>query len=275
MIQIADKPFNQSDLQPTDSIEKTILQRLNDHPTVYSYQSIAELSFELKLRKSIIESAKAMNDSNVRFATFSTSRGNPHYWNLTNVGGFRIWPGVKPSDAIQDIYSHSSSYAFECATAMIVIYYHAILNLIGADLFNQLFQNIYLYSWHADPDLGLTAFTTHDFIPGDVVYFDNPDFNPQTPQWRGENAVVLEDDDTYFGHGIGIKTANQMIVALNKRRKPESNRTARLSNIVARPSFKNLSKVSNVRQGYVIPKYQHIVTHHNDSSISVDQYLFL
>ena len=274
MIQISGKPFKQSDLQPTDSIEKTILQRLNDLPTVYSYQSIAELSFELKLRKSIIESAKAMNRSNVQFAIFSTSRGNPHYWNLTNVGGFRLWRSVKPSDAIQDIYSNSSWYAFECATAMVVIYYHAVLNLIGADLFNQIFQNIYLYSWHADSDLGLTAITTYDFIPGDIVYFNNPDFHPQTPQWRGENAVVLEDGK-YFGHGIGIKTAEQMIVALNKRRKPGSNRTAYLSNIVARPSFKHLSNVSKVQQVYSIPKYQQIVAHHNDSSISVDRYLFL
>lgn len=274
MIRIADKPFKPSDLQPSDSIEKIILQRLNEYPTVYSYQSIAELSFELKLRKSIIESAKAMNRSNVQFATFATSRGNPHYWNLTSFGGFRLGRNVKPSDAIQDIYSNSSWYAFECATAMIVIYYHAILNLIGADLFNRLFQNIYLYSWHADSDLGLTALTTPDYIPGDVVYFDNPDFNPQTPQWRGENAVVLEDD-TYFGHGIGIKTAEQMIVDLNKRRKLWSNRTAYLSKIVARPSFSHLSNVSKAQQIYVMPKYQQLVVHHNDSSISVDQYLFL
>ena len=142
-----------------------------------------------------------------------------------------------------------------------------------ADLFNQLFQDIYLYSWHADSDLGITAFTTHDFIPGDIVYFNNPDFNPQTPQWRGENAVVLEDG-TYFGHGIGIKTAEQMIRALNQRRKLGSNRTAYLTNIVARPSFKHLLNVSKM-QGYSIPKYQQIVAHHNDSSISVDQYLFL
>ena len=73
-----------------------------------------------------------MNRSNVQFAVFATSRGNPHYWNMTSVGGFRLWPGVKPSDAIQDIYTNSSWYAFECATAMIVIYYHAVLNLIGS-----------------------------------------------------------------------------------------------------------------------------------------------
>ncbi|WP_308218774.1 hypothetical protein [Bacillus cereus group sp. BfR-BA-01347] len=65
---------------------------------------------------------------------------------------------------------------------------------------------MYLYSWHFDPDLGLKTIYINHFLPGDVVYFNNPDFHPQTPWWIGENAVVL-GDGTYFGHGLGIKTA--------------------------------------------------------------------
>ena len=60
----------------------------------------------------------------------------------------------------------------------------------------------------ADSELGIKPYYTNYIIPGDVVYFNNPDFDPLTPQWRGENAVVLEDG-TYFGHGIGIATAEQ------------------------------------------------------------------
>ncbi|QUW21456.1 protein-glutamine gamma-glutamyltransferase [Sporosarcina sp. Marseille-Q4063] len=274
MIQIGEKSFQQNDLRPTDKMESTILQRINESSTVYSYQSIAELSYELKLRKSIIDSAKAMDLSNVRFEVFKNSRCNPGYWILTNVGGFQLRAGVKPSDAIRDIYMNSSRYAFECATAMVIIYYHAFLNLIGDDLFNQLFQDIYLYSWHADSDLGLKAYHTRDFIPGDVVYFNNPDFDPKRPQWRGENAVVL-GDGTYFGHGFGVQTAEQMIRTLNRSRKRESNRSAYLSNLVARPSFKQLSDTLVVRQVYSIPKYQPTVVHHGDSSISFDQYMFI
>jgi protein-glutamine gamma-glutamyltransferase len=274
MIRISGKPFRQSDLQPTDSVERTILRRLNENSTAYSYRSIAELSFELKFRKNIIESARAMNRSNVKFAVFQRSRCNAQYWILTSVGGFQLRRGVKPSDAIRDIYLNSSEYACECATAMVMIFYHAVLNLIGDDLFNQLFQDIYLYSWHADSDLGLKAYYTRDFIPGDVVYFNNPDFDPNKPQWRGENAVDL-GDGTYFGHGIGVRTAEQMIRTLNKSRKRESIQSAFLSNIVARPSFKPLSDILVTRQVYSIPKYQSLVAHHNDSSISFDQYLFI
>ncbi|OAH57865.1 protein-glutamine gamma-glutamyltransferase [Domibacillus aminovorans] len=273
MIQLSGMPFQQRGMWPSGSIESIIIQQMNKDTVVYSYRSIGELSFELKLRKNIILSARAMNQSNVRFAVFAKSRCNPQYWYLTNTGGFMLRNGVKPSDAIQDIYRNSSQYAFECATAKVIIYYHAVLNLIGESLFNQLFQNIYLYSWHADPDLGITSNYTGHFLPGDVVYFKNPDFDPQTPQWRGENAVVL-GDGTYFGHGLGIKTAKQMIHALNRRRKPGTNQSAYLTNVVTRPSFKHLAKLSMSQRGYSVHKYQHIVVQHNESSISFDQYVF-
>jgi protein-glutamine gamma-glutamyltransferase len=87
-----------------------IIQRMNEDPTVYSYRSIDGLSFELKLRKNIILSARALNQSNVRFAVFAKSRCNPQYWYLTSTGGFQLRQGVKPSEAIQDIYMNSSQY---------------------------------------------------------------------------------------------------------------------------------------------------------------------
>lgn len=273
MIQLLGMPFQQSDMWLSDSIERVIMQRINEDQVVYSYQSINELSFELKLRKNIILSARALNRSKVRFEVFEKSSCNPQYWHLTSTGGFLLRYGVKPSDAIQDIYMNSSQYAFECATAKLIIYYHAVLNVIGTYFFNQLFHNIYLYSWHFDPDLGLQTNYTDYVLPGDVVYFNNPDFNPQTPQWIGENAVVLEDG-TYFGHGIGIGTVEQIIHVLNKKRKPGANQSAYLTNLVTRLSFNHLAKISMRQRDYSIHKYQHIVISHNTSSISFDQYRF-
>ena len=118
-----------------------------------------------------------------------------------------------------------------------------------------------------------SSFIRSYFLPGDVVYFNNPDFNPETPWWRGENAVVLEDG-TYFGHGLGIGTAEQIIQALNKTRKPGSNQSAYLTNLVTRPSFKHLAKFSMLPRGYSTHKIPHVVIHHNESSISYDRYLF-
>jgi len=265
-------PIQQIDSGPSDSIVKLIIQRMNEEPTVYAFRSVDE--FEGMLRNNIILSARAMFQNRIRFAVFEKSYCNPMYWELMRTGGFLLRRGVRPSDAINDIYINSSYYAFECATAMVIIYYHAVLNLIGENLFNQIFQTIYLYGWHTDSDLGIGAQYSDRILPGDIVYFNNPEFNPLTPEWRGENAVVL-GDGTYFGHGLGIMTAEQMIFALNKMRWPGAYRSAYLTNSVTRPNFKNLAALSNWQRDHSNNKYKNIVVHHNESSISFDHYMYL
>ena len=273
MIQILGMPFKQDDMWPSGSIESEIIQRLHKDPVVHVYQSLDELSFELKLRKNIIASARAMNQGDAAFDIFENSRCNPKYWYLTRAGGFRLRYDVLPSDAIQDIFINSSLYAFECATAMMIIYYHAVLKSMGEDLFNQIFSSLYLYSWHFDPDLGLQIIKTDHLIPGDIVYFNNPEYDPNTFWWRGENAVVL-GDGTYFGHGLGIRTAKEVIQVLNDMRMPGSIRSSYMTNIVTRLSFKQLKQLSMLPRNDMANKIQHVVIHHNECSISYDQYLF-
>jgi len=264
-------PSQQSDKGPSDSIVRMISQRMNEDPPVNAYRSIYE--FEHMLRNNIILSARAMYQSRVRFEVFARSRCNPRYWHLMRNGGFLLREGVRPSDAIKDIYFNSPYYAFECATGMVIIIYNAVLNLIGENLFNQIFQNIYLYGWHADPDLGINSHYER-FLPGDIVYFNNPDFNPLTPEWRGENAVVL-GDGTYFGHGLGILTADQIIYVLNKMRRPRAYRSAYLTNLVTRPNFNHLAELANWQRDYSGNKNKSIVDLYNESSISFDHYKYL
>lgn len=273
MIQLAGVPIEQSNLWPSGSIENLIYQRLSEDSIVYSYLSRDELVFEINLRKQIIVSATAMNQSSVQFQPFEYSRCNPSYWDLMNTGGFQLKAGVKPSDAIQDIYRNSSQYAFECATAIVIIYYHSVLSTLGEGIFNQLFQNMYLYSWHFDPDLGIQSVHTNHFLPGDVVYFNNPDFHLETPWWRGENAVVL-GNGTYFGHGLGIMTPEQIIQHLNTSRNPGSMQSAYQTNLVTRPAFNELAKHSVLPRGYRSTKTPLAIVHHNESSIPSEQYLF-
>lgn len=273
MIQVSGRPFQSDDMWPPRSVERIILQRMRESPDVYSYESMDELAFELRVRKNIIASAKAMNYSGVQFEPFSRSRCNPRYWQLTSVGGFRLKPGVPPADAIEDIYRNGFLYAFECATAILIIYYHAVLNSIDRRLFNQLFQHLYLYSWHADPDLDIQSIESDYFLPGDVVYFNNPDFHPSASWWRGENAVVLENG-AFFAHGIGIRSASQIIMGLNRRRRPGSTQPAHLMGIVTRPSFKHLSRLSTLTRNEPSHKNQPAAIHHNISSIPSYQHLF-
>ncbi|SDQ79567.1 protein-glutamine gamma-glutamyltransferase [Virgibacillus subterraneus] len=274
MIQIAGKPFQQSDIWHTGNDEKMIIHVMNESPTVYSYQTPDELAFELKLRKNIMLGARAMNQSRARFAVFEDSRCNPQYWILTQVGGFQLRQGVEPSEAIRDIYRNSSLYAFECAGAMLIIYYHSVLNVIGELSFNKLFSNIYIYSWHADTDLGLTNFYSEEFIPGDVVYFNNPDFDPRASYSRGENAVFL-GNGLYFGHGPGILTEGKMIRKLNSRRKRGASQSAYLMNLIIRPSFKKLAEYAMPSRDHFVRKLQSVIIEHNESSIPFDRYRYL
>ncbi|KHF41625.1 protein-glutamine gamma-glutamyltransferase [Halalkalibacter okhensis] len=273
MIQIMGMPFQLNELGNISNTERMIIQRMYEDPTTYSYSSVDEFLFEINARKNVIDSSISMNDSEMEFTVFEYARCNPQYWYLTEMGGFLLRQDVRPSEAIQDIYRNSSLYAFDCSTACVIIYYHAILNSIGDQNFNLIFPNLYLYSWHADSDLGLHNVYTNYFIPGDVVYFNNPDFHPDIHWLRGENAVVL-GDDTFFGHGFGIMTAQQMIETLNENRRPQSTQSAYLLNSITRPNFIHLARITLLQRGNYRYKQQPILIHHNQCSISFLQYIF-
>ena len=273
MIQISGGPFQQNENWQLGSIEKTIVQQMQNAPVFYSYYSEYEFLFELKVRKNIIQSAKEMDKSQAMFTSFEYARCNPMYWQLTRAGGFFLRPDVRPADAIMDIYQNGSLYAFECATAIPIIFYHAILNSIGSNLFNLLFRNLYLYSWHTDTDLGIITFYSNHFIPGDVLYVNNPDFDRKTPQFRGVNAVLL-DDGRLFGHGFNIRTSDEMVRILNETRKQHSYQSAYITNLVTRPSFKYLFRVASWQRNGEAYKVQRPVVHHNKESISYVHYLY-
>jgi protein-glutamine gamma-glutamyltransferase len=269
MIQIAGRPFQQMNSLDQDSVENRIASKMADAGTVYSYPSNNDFLFELKYRKNMMGSAKQMSEGKAVFTTFAYAACNPFYWNLTETGGFMLKKGVNPSDAVRDIFTNSQQYAFECATACVIIFYHAILNTIPQSDFNRIFQNLYLYSWHTDPDLGIHTFYGDHILPGDVVYFNNPDYSPENPWYRGVNAVVMEDGQ-YFGHGLGIMSGDKIIDFLNEMRKEGSSQPAHLSNLITRLSF-------NSAAGYGVSQWSrqkkhHWVAHHNKDSISCMRY---
>ncbi|WP_147534398.1 protein-glutamine gamma-glutamyltransferase [Bacillus marasmi] len=273
MIQVSGVTFQLDDKWQLGNIEKSIIRSMQQTPVNYSYHSIGELLFELNVRKNIIKSAKEMNQSKALFRSFKRARCNPKYWQLTAAGGFLLKPGVKPSVAILDIFRNGSLYAFECATASIIIFYHAVLYSIGSTLFNSLFQNLYLYSWHTDSDLQIITNYSNYFIPGDVVYFNNPDYEPRTPWFNGLSAVLL-NDGKFFGHGFSIRTGDEMIRLLNTKRKSDSDQSAYLTRLVTRPSFTHLASLASLQRDYRTNKLQHHVVHHNKSAISNAQYLY-
>ncbi|AZK45257.1 protein-glutamine gamma-glutamyltransferase [Paenibacillus lentus] len=224
-------------------LERNILREFRLSPAVHIYRLPEQLDFELRMRAAIVQAAKDFNASGAKFATYKNSRANEQYWTRMSNGGFRLKEEVQPSEAIVDIFNNGYRYAMECATAMVVILYKGILDSIGADAFNKHFNQLVLYDWQYDSDLQLIR--AQQATAGDVVYFENPDFNPQTPEWQGENAIVL-DNGLYFGHGLGISSAESIVNALNAKRKPGSTISAFLSDLIVHPNFEYLRRLEGV-----------------------------
>lgn len=132
-------------LRPQDienwQIDKNLnppLKELIETPVQFDYHSIAELMFELHLRMNIVESAKAAHKSGAKFATFVKTYGNTAYWRVSPEGALELKYKMPPSKAIRDIVENGPFYAFECATAIVVIYYLALLKTIGEEKFDDL-----------------------------------------------------------------------------------------------------------------------------------------
>jgi protein-glutamine gamma-glutamyltransferase len=219
--------------------QKEILDLMVKYEEVYSYEHFNQLKFELDLRIEIVKAATALYQSGVKFTTFEYSRCNPALWNLTSQGAIVIKPGVPPSEGIRDLYANGKLYAFECATAIVAVFYKAVLEIIEERYFNRLFAGMILYDWHYDDNLGVFTRRGNDFLPGDCLYFKNPDFDPEKPQWRGENTIDM-GHDLHYGHGIGIKDAEGIIASLNKYRREGAVQTAYLLSQVTRLDYRYL-----------------------------------
>jgi len=252
MIKIAGTSVSPSNIDgqwPSGSIGRKIIDSMASSWAVYDYDSLDQLQFELKLRMNIIAASRDLDQSGVTFASFYYSKCNSNYWHFYN-GGFLLKQGVKPSTAITDIFTNGSKYAFECATAMVIVFYKAVLESLPEATFNRLFAfnrryafaGLYLLGWwYRDEDLGFSSDKREDYFPGDYRYFKNPDVNPRTTEWQGENVIDM-GDGTYYGHPIGVKTADQMISFLNAHRKPWARWSAYLMDMAGYPNFKYLSR---------------------------------
>ena len=207
----------------------------------YAYDTADQLVFELRLRDSIVSAARLLARSGMQFRVFRESIANPDYWSRTDEGGFRLKPGVKPSDAILDIYKHGFQYGTECSTAMLIVYYRAMLDAFPEPLFDRVYNSIYLYNWeNIDRDLAVMELDNiTDELPGDARYFVNPDVDPLHPEWQGENVFYL-GDGKYYGHGIGVTDAEHIVRALNDSRREGATQEAYLQPGAKRQDYKKL-----------------------------------
>ncbi|MDR4946938.1 protein-glutamine gamma-glutamyltransferase [Neobacillus cucumis] len=239
MIKINHQVVEPSDLKGiTIPEQKNIIQLMARYQTSYEYQASSQLKFELLFRTNIMKAARELNKSGAKFTTFTYAFCNKTYWDRLPNGGFLLKPSVNPSVAILDILKNGKLYAFECSTGKAIVLYIATLYTIGHERFDVLFDRLYLMDWQFDDDLPIYQVYTDDYLPGDILHFNNPDFDPKQPHWRAENVVYF-GDDSYYGHGVGIQNASAIINFLNKKRKPNSKNSAYLMRLITRPYFQS------------------------------------
>lgn len=229
-----------------DSMERYILEKIYSSSERYVYDSLDELRFELQLRKEIVNASRELFRSGLKFKVFRDSECNPAYWDRSNEGGFILKSGVLASAAINDIFVNGTKYGTECATAMVIVYYKALLQVYPVNLFNNLFKRIYLMNWHhLDRHLREVGKMRNvkTYLPGDRRYVVNPEVNPLTPEWRGENLIDLSNG-LYYGHGMGIYGVDVVIRELNNNRREDATVSAYLMDTAGLPNFKNLYKLS-------------------------------
>ena len=226
---------------PRDSVESSILDKLSKSSRTYEYSSEDELFFETDMRRNIINASMKLYRGRLGFRTFHESKCNEDFWKRREDGGFELKKDVRASDGIRDIFINTRRYATECATAVVIIFYAAVLESFSANLFNTAFTELTLMNWsQMDELMGIATYRKpKDYLPGDCRYFRNPDVNPLTPEWQGENTVDLGDGN-YYGHGIGIGGPERIIRALNDNRIDDAQASAYLMDTATRPNFTNL-----------------------------------
>lgn len=244
MIKIGDSEASYEEISSkykTNKVTEEILKKLTSSTKEYNFDSFEQLKFELDLRDNIIKSAEELFKSDFKFRTFRKAMCNEDFWKLTDDGGFMLKEDKTPSEAIKDIFIHSSKYGTECATAMVIIYYKALLNMFPEKLFDELFSGLQLFGWYSvDDDLSLRVYEKlEDYLPGDCRYVKNPDVDPLKPEWQGENVIDL-GNGLYYGHGIGITSVERIIELLNERRKEDAKESAYLTDLANHPNFKLL-----------------------------------
>jgi len=245
MVLVDNKPLDTAALlreYPEGSVQRRALEIMRDSSETLRYGSLEELKFELDLRAAIVKAAEDLNRSGLRFAVFSKSYANPEYWTRRSDGGFLLKTGVKASEAIRDIFKNGRLYGTECATAMPIVYFKALLDVFGDEAFDRMFRSIYLMNWHyLPPELAATGRmqAARTYLPGDRRYVANPDVDPETPEWQGENVIDL-GNGFYYGHGMGRRRVEEIIRALNFNRAPGARREAYLMDTLGRPDFRRL-----------------------------------
>lgn len=165
------------------------------------------------------------------FALLDDQSFSRTHWQQEGGGTFHVRDGVRPSQALRDVFAHPDAYRFECATALVLVHYKAMLELVGDDDFDRMCPRLRVGPWETDE-----AFVRHTrsegdsaveaseerrrhFRAGDYGYIKNWDVSEKGARagWQGENVIAL-GDGRFYGHPFGVTTEDSIVQHLNTHR---------------------------------------------------------
>ncbi len=184
---------------------------------------------QARIQLATVNAALALREGDPVFALRDDQYAvNKKFWWMGYGGRMGVRQGVRPSDAINDVFENTKKYGMECATATMIILYKGILDVIGPDDFDRTFDRLRIFRWsqeHPHFTKAKQVGQLPGLLPGDHVYFENPEFHPDHSAFQGENVIYLGDGQ-YYGHGLGTGTAEEIIQSLNELRKDGATQSA-------------------------------------------------
>jgi len=197
-------------------------------------QAVAD---QARVSKGMVDAAEKMHSAGISFQLIKNHKANPDFWSVDASGTLTLKPGVKPSDAINDMLSNNGKYGFECATGLVATYYVAMLDVLGPKDFDRVASDLRIGPWDMENDLERLMIETHPdggwnaevplknpdkLLPGGYYYFRNWDVTDEARArgWQGENVIYL-GGGKFYGHGIGLGPGSDFVTKLKAESKPD------------------------------------------------------
>lgn len=197
-------------------------------------QAVAD---QARVSKAMVDASEKMHAAGISFQLIKNHKANPDFWNVDASGTLTLKPGVKASDAINDMLSNNGKYGFECATGLVATYYVAMLDVLGPKDFDRVASDLRIGPWDMENDLERLMIETHPdggwnaevalknpdkLLPGGYYYFRNWDVTDEARArgWQGENVIYL-GGGKFYGHGIGLGPGSDFVTKLKAESKPD------------------------------------------------------
>ncbi|MBK6689695.1 MAG: hypothetical protein IPG45_34840 [Deltaproteobacteria bacterium] len=189
----------------------------------------------VRVGAAVVSACLEMHQAQHEFAIAPRQKFSSEFWRrdgqLSRYATFHLKPGAKASSAMNDVFVNPDAYRFECATALVLVYYRAIQKLIGDSDFDRLMGDLKIGPWEYEADLQrflmasgrgdqpATEARAQELKFGEYTYTKN-----WAVSWwgwakgcQGQNQIRL-DEDLYYAHSYALVGQGDIVARENGAR---------------------------------------------------------